>query len=59
MSGMEEEYRHSLKVHHDVITLPKIMNQLYKEYEELGYKMHLKLPGSFSYYLEEGSAIMV
>jgi hypothetical protein len=59
MNQLNEEYRHILKVHNDVITLPEIMNQIYKEYEELGYKMHLKLPGSFSYYLDDGTAIIV
>jgi hypothetical protein len=56
---MGNEYRHTLKVHLDVITLPTTMNKLYKEYSELGYQMHGKYPGSFSYKLEDGSVILV
>jgi hypothetical protein len=53
------EHRHLLKVHEEILTVHEVINELYKEYEELGYRMNIILPNSFSYYLDDASIIIV
>lgn len=59
MNILDKQYRHLLKVHEDLLSVHEVINDMYNEYKELGYKMHLKLPSSFSYYLEDKTLIMV
>lgn len=53
------EYKHILRVHEDILTVNKAIDELYKEYEELGYEMLRKVLNSFTYRLSDGSVIIV
>ena len=59
MSIQDNQFRYLLKVHENILTVSEVMNELYKQYEELGYRMHLKLPSSFSYYQDATNIVLV
>lgn len=56
---MTPKLSHLIKVHEDIITLPEVMDKLYTEYENMGYKMSLKLPFMFQYILEDKTIVTV
>lgn len=57
--NVNSEFRYLLKVHNDVITVPEVIKNMYQEYGNLGYRLGIVLPCSFSYYLEDDTEIMV
>jgi hypothetical protein len=56
---METNFKHLLRVHEDIMTLPEVIADLYKEYKELGYAMLTKYPSSFAYQLEDKTIVFV
>ncbi len=53
------EYKHILKVHEDILTVPDTITELYKEYKEMGYEMMRKVVNSFTYRLADGTVIII
>jgi hypothetical protein len=59
MSVPDNQFRNLLRAHESILTVPQAMNELYDRYKEMGYRMHLKLPSSFSYYIDERNIVLV
>lgn len=60
MSDTENtEFRHLLKAHSDIFTVSEFIKEIYQEYGDLGYRLGIILPSSFSYYLDDDTEIMV
>jgi len=59
MSVLDNQFRNLLRVHESILTVPQAMNELYDQYKEIGYRMHLKLPSSFSYYIDDSNIVLV
>ncbi|WMJ88534.1 hypothetical protein [Anaerocolumna sp. MB42-C2] len=53
------EYKHILKVHEDILTVPDAITELFKEYKNIGYEMMRKVVNSFTYRLADGTVIIV
>lgn len=53
------EYKHILKVYEDILTVHKAIDELYREYEAMGYEMLRKVLNSFTYRLTDGTVIIV
>jgi len=56
---MAADFKHLLRVHEDVMTLPEVITDLYNDYKELGYAMLAKYPSSFAYQLEDKTIVFV
>lgn len=56
---IHSEYKHILKVHEDILTVHLAINELYKEYEAMGYEMLRKVLNSFTYRLLDETVIIV
>lgn len=56
---IHSEYKHILKVHEDILTVHLAINELYKEYEAMGYEMLRKVLNSFTYRLSDETVIIV
>ena len=50
---MADDFGHIIRNHENIITVPEAMTSLYNQYIELGYRIHLKLPSSFSFYEDD------
>jgi hypothetical protein len=54
-----KEFRNVIKRNVDLISVPKVMDDLYKQYEQVGVCTLKKVSSAFTYRREDGSIYMV
>jgi hypothetical protein len=59
MGVPDNQFRKLLRVHVSILTVTQAINELYDQYKEMGYRIHLKLPSSFSYYIDDRNIVLV
>lgn len=54
-----KRYRHIIKSNVDIVTVSKVIDTIYKQYEQAGYSMLKRVINAFSYRNEAGEVYMV
>lgn len=55
----DKKYRHVIKSHVNIVTVSKVMDNIYKKYEQTGYRMLKRVINAFTYRNEEGEVYIV